>query len=89
MTYTNYIFKHYFKKTGFPDVLLLCPPFHHTILQSRVAGARRQIANYYHLVKSSVPSTTKVFWMTAITQFDDCKAKKWQHRRYVRRVEGK
>ncbi len=51
MTYTGYIFKHYFKKTGFPDVLLLCPSFHHTIVQSRTAEAKRQIAKYYHLEK--------------------------------------
>ena len=82
MTYTEYIFKRYFKKRGFPDILLMYPPFHHTILQSNVTTAKREIADYQNLVKSSVPNTTKVFWMTAITQFDDRKKKEWQNRTY-------
>ncbi len=82
MTYSEYIFKRYFKKKGFPDVLLMCPPFHHTILQSNVTTAKREIIDYQNLVKSSVPNTTKVLWVTAITQFDDLKEKRWQNRTY-------
>lgn len=82
MGYTEYLFKRHFKRNGFPDLLILAPPFHHTIRQANLTVANRQIAYYYRLVKASIPDTTRVYWITAISMFDDRKKIEWRNKTY-------
>ncbi len=63
MTFTEYVLRHYFNDTGFPDVLIIYPPFHHTKFHSTFAKAASDIYYVHSLTQIYLPKSTPVIWI--------------------------
>ena len=63
MTFTEYVLRHYFNDTGFPDVLIIYPPFHHINFHSTFAKAAADIYYVHTLTQIYLPKSTPVIWI--------------------------
>ncbi len=62
-TLLQYLFKHYFRATGYPEVFLLYAQFKHVKWHSPLPVVAQSIRYINMLIKTYLPSTTTVFWI--------------------------
>ncbi|ELT97054.1 hypothetical protein CAPTEDRAFT_205712 [Capitella teleta] len=74
MSFNEFLFKHYLKNNyTYPNVLFVFPPFNHLCRTLHPKLRRKTVFNFVKLLHRYIPSSSKVYWITAFRQFEEKK----------------